>query len=257
MPDNNSLSILQYNVRKSRDQVMASLLANEKALEYDIIALQEPWRNRYQYTTYHPVKDRFDLIYHETASTRVCFYIRCELQGSWRYEHHSPDLSTLSIQIQAQEDENRRTIHIHNVYNPTPIQRSTQGTVLLLDQVLQQYEGYEEHIVLGDFNLHHPHWGGISQHEIDSEETHREADELLSIMERHHLQLLLPQGTRTRKERNIHTTIDLIFATPLIASSVSTCGLAGEDLNHDSDYLPISTIIEANIYTKPAQPRRL
>ena len=76
-------------------------------------------------------------------------------------------------------------------------------------------------------------------------------------MERHHLQLLLPQGTRTRKERNIHTTIDLIFATPLIASSVSTCGLAGEDLNHDSDYLPISTVIEANIYTKPAQPRRL
>jgi hypothetical protein len=42
MLDNNSLSILQYNVRKSRDQVMASLLANEKALEYDIIALQEP-----------------------------------------------------------------------------------------------------------------------------------------------------------------------------------------------------------------------
>jgi hypothetical protein len=62
----------------------------------------------------------------------------------------------------------------------------------LLAQVLQQYGDHEEHIVLGDFNLHHPHWGGI-----DYREANREADELLSLVEANHLQLLLPPGTRT------------------------------------------------------------
>jgi hypothetical protein len=75
MLNDNSLSILQYNVRKSWDQVMGSLFANEKALEYGIIAVQELWRNPFQHIIYHPAKDRFDLVYQETASTRVYFYI--------------------------------------------------------------------------------------------------------------------------------------------------------------------------------------
>ena len=63
MLDTNMLSILQYNINKSREKVMASFLVDKQMLEYDIIALQEPWRNPFQHMTYHPVKDQFDLIY--------------------------------------------------------------------------------------------------------------------------------------------------------------------------------------------------
>jgi ribonuclease HI len=245
-----TLSILQYNVRKSRDQVMAGLLADEQALEYDIIAIQEPWRNPFHYTTYHPVKDRFDLTYMENEGTRVCFYISRRLYGTWSHTHHSPDLSTLSIKVQEQ-GQNERTIHIHNVYNPSPSTDCPTGTLPLLEQMLQQYKASEEHIVLGDFNLHHPYWGGIN-----CRTTHKEADELLSLAEANQLQLLLPPGTHTRQEQGQNTTIDLVFATPLIADSMLTCGLADQGLDHDSDHLPISTIIGMTTFTQHTPGRR-
>ena len=42
MTRHRELRILQYNVWKSRDIVMASLFQNNKTLEYDILAIQEP-----------------------------------------------------------------------------------------------------------------------------------------------------------------------------------------------------------------------
>lgn len=37
-----SLSVLQYNIRKSRDQVMMPFFDDPQTLSYDIIAIQEP-----------------------------------------------------------------------------------------------------------------------------------------------------------------------------------------------------------------------
>jgi hypothetical protein len=37
-----SLSILQYNVRKPKDTVMATLLRDPKVMQFDILAIQEP-----------------------------------------------------------------------------------------------------------------------------------------------------------------------------------------------------------------------
>ncbi len=40
-----TFTILQYNIRKSRNIVMIALFQNDKFLEIDIVALQEPWNN--------------------------------------------------------------------------------------------------------------------------------------------------------------------------------------------------------------------
>ena len=37
-----TLKILQYNVRKSRDTVMATLLRDPLVIDYDVLAVQEP-----------------------------------------------------------------------------------------------------------------------------------------------------------------------------------------------------------------------
>lgn len=37
-----TLKILQYNVRKSRDIVIATLLRDLRVIDYDILAIQEP-----------------------------------------------------------------------------------------------------------------------------------------------------------------------------------------------------------------------
>lgn len=42
MNKHNTLSILQYNVHKLRNIVIASMLRDPRIYEYDILAIQEP-----------------------------------------------------------------------------------------------------------------------------------------------------------------------------------------------------------------------
>ena len=107
-----------------------------------------------------------------------------------------------------------RTLRIYNVYNPPP--RSKQdntgpSTLPDLDKDFQE-SPCEHSMVFGDFNLHHPLWGGrtlLSQHAY--------ADKLIDITEEHNLvQLTLP-GTITYSQ-NGESTIDLAFATSGIAN---------------------------------------
>lgn len=60
MCDKQSLTILQYHTRKSREVVMIPLFEDlENIFQIDIIALQEPWRNQRDLTTYDPLKQNF------------------------------------------------------------------------------------------------------------------------------------------------------------------------------------------------------
>jgi hypothetical protein len=40
---------------------MATLMRDTRTAEYDIIAIQEPWKNPYINTTHHPAKDALHL----------------------------------------------------------------------------------------------------------------------------------------------------------------------------------------------------
>jgi hypothetical protein len=128
---------------------MAPLFADEEVWQYDVIALQEPWANPFQRTTYHPVKDRFDLVYNIELKTRVCFFISSRLRGAWSYTHHTPDLSTLHLQIQ--EDEVNRTIHVHNLYNPIDHTGEERDSTLPDLRKALETDKDGEHLVLGDF----------------------------------------------------------------------------------------------------------
>src|SRR4051812_37964907 len=98
---------------------MAELMANSQIMEYDILAIQEPWRNPFYYTTYNSAKEHFDLVYNDHATTKVCFFINIRLQGLWTCSHHSPDYSSLSLKCKSTHSQDR-TIQVHNVYNPSP-----------------------------------------------------------------------------------------------------------------------------------------
>lgn len=74
-----TLSILQYNTRKSKEQVMMPLFDNPPTFSYDVIAVQEPWKNSEFRTTYHPHKNQFHLAYLENDLTRACFFINKQI----------------------------------------------------------------------------------------------------------------------------------------------------------------------------------
>lgn len=238
-----TLSILQYNVRKSYGQVMAPLFADEPTItKIDIIAIQEPWRNTFQNTTHHPRKDLFELVYLDHPKTRVCFFISKKLQlGSWSTIFHSPNLATLRIQTTCD-----RIIHIHNIYNPVTATGTNQ--IPLLNLALAANPN-DEHIVMGDFNLHHPAWGGpLVQADPSSEE-------LLILTETPRLNLLLPPGTITYEEGNGRSTIDLIYSTALLSNSVIKCDLS--EIDHRSDHFPITTTFQIALLANPdSSPRK-
>jgi hypothetical protein len=72
------IKILQYNVMKSRDVVMATLLRDPRIQEYDVLALQEPWRNPFIPTTHNPIAHSFHVCLpndSREAPARVCLFV--------------------------------------------------------------------------------------------------------------------------------------------------------------------------------------
>uniref|UniRef100_A0A8H7K2N2 RNase H type-1 domain-containing protein n=1 Tax=Bionectria ochroleuca TaxID=29856 RepID=A0A8H7K2N2_BIOOC len=207
MVGHHELRILQYNVQKSRDVVLASLFKDARVREYDILAIQEPWRNPFITTTYHPLKTDFQLTYFNDAATRVCLYINKRIDPStWSVSHISKDINYLSLRNPASNE----TIHILNVYN-----EPGSHTLSTLAETLGELDPGDEIIVLGDFNLHHPLWSAPHRRTgVGSR-----AQPLLTIIEDFQLQLLTMPGTPTRRWKSGDSTIDLTFALRLRSPS--------------------------------------
>src|SRR5438552_7872547 len=131
MPNEPIISILQYNVMKSRCKVMAPLLQDSRITHFDILAIQEPWRNPFTPTTHNPIKNHFHLLYLPDQTTRTCFFVNKKLSAaSWSIKHHSPDLCTLSLSCPSPSEV--KTINIHNIYNPSPSTTNPLATLPLL-----------------------------------------------------------------------------------------------------------------------------
>ena len=240
MNGTNTLSILQYNVMKSKDIVMATLLRDQNILEYDILAIQEPWRNPFMSTTHNPVPESFHLIFPQDTRdkpARVCFFINKRLdETTWRVTEHTRDICTLTIECISREGE-AQEIAIHNVYNPPLSIENRRSSLPRLQKALQDHT-HSDQIILGDFNLHHWYWGGP---EIRQREP--EAEDLIDIIHTHGLTSTLAPGTITFDDRNYTSSIDLCYATEDLVGQIIRSGVELE-MDHNSDHLPITTILD-------------
>jgi ribonuclease HI/exonuclease III len=253
MTEHNQLSILQYNVRKSKDTVMATLLRDAKTAEYDILAIQEPWKNPYMDTTHHPAKEIFHLCYppeQDGKPARVCFFVNKRLDHTkWQFKAHTRDVSTLYIKQKDENEEDESQIIIHNVYNPPQTAEGRESALPTIEGICQA-NSEEEQIALGDYNLHHPLWGGarVNTHE-------NEAEELIDIMQSQGMTNMLQQGTITYEEAGAETTIDLCWTSTGLIDRVIRCEV-DRDMDHDSDHLPISIVIDLRVQYARRKPVR-
>ena len=242
MTGRQKLRILQYNVQKSRDVVLASLFQKRGVLKYDILAIQEPWRNPFIDTSYHPLKEHFQLTYLADAAARVCFYINKRINRStWDVSYISKDIISLTIR----NGQNGNTIHVVNVYNEVGT-----DTLSTLSDVLATADA-QNTVVLGDFNLHHPLWSTIHRRAGVG----HSAQGLLTIIEDFQLQLLTELGTPTHRWNGGESTIDLTFATEDLASRIAYCKIEPK-LDCDSDHLPISVAIDWSWQIAPPTRKR-
>jgi exonuclease III len=249
MRDTTSLTILQYNVRNERVRTMIPLLADSNIQDFDVIAIQEPWRNPSVPTTLSSSQSGFHLLYRPGGDTRVCFYVNDKLDtNSWDVEYPTADICTLKLKIKGLGG-GTDTVRIHNVYNPSPASYASRDSPSTLSAVLRSLDGAiaDHHVLLGDFNLHHPFWSGPTR-----PTQHAAADELLDIVEKHDLTLTLPKGSITWENSRAASTIDLTFMTSHLADRLEHC-MTRPDLSQSSDHIPISTRILCG--TEPDLPR--
>src|SRR5436190_4190953 len=242
MTDHRQLNILQLNVNRSY-YVMKPLLADERTQDFDILLIQEPWKNPHIHTTHNPDRNTWDLIYAAKPNTRSCIFINKKrvAESSWTATWVEEDVCALELTLQqvpgrgGEDGENSTqaatSLTIVSVYNPSP-EGDEEGAALTTLKDILPTNG-QPTIVMGDFNLHHPMW-------TSPEYCHRHqaADHLVDIMHSFGLELATPVGTITF-DNGHQTTIDLAMCSSDLIECLVSC-ITSNELAHDSDHNPTS-----------------
>src|SRR5438045_310463 len=237
MSAHSQITILQYNMHISKDKVMAPFFRDRTNDNYSVIAVQEPWINSHNpelITTHHSNTAHYELFFPTGANPHTCFFINKEIPvQNWTIVQHSPDL--ISLCLEHKELEETKHLWIHNIYCHES-DNNHYNTSALWETALQ---APGEHITVGDFNAHHPLWGG----DIEPDSA---GEQVLQTIDRFGLSSLLETGTITWEKGQSKTTIDLVLATPEAASRMITCQVH-QQAHQDSDHLPIMTTLQLNI----------
>ena len=177
--------ILQFNCGLANYRATRPIFDAVSHASHQILAIQEPGHNKLTKTTY--CQKGYVLAYDNNPWTKVCFMVSSRIPLSdWTYQPHGHHAATLRVQLEG------IIVVIINVYNPRSGHDQAR-TWQTIEEILTQNAPGEEVLLLGDFNLHHPVWGGIR--------AAREAqgDHLLMATEAYNLRIHTPQGIATWK----------------------------------------------------------
>ena len=205
---NCEITIIQYNCGNANHRNARPIFDAVSPIHHTVLAIQEPYFNEKTRTTYCPTGHT--LAYDPNPATKVCFMVSKEVHSDhWSYKTYSPYVASLRL----------RTIDNHltiiNVYNP----RSNGPRIQTWEKIAEAIAEVEgEIILLGDFNAHHPAWGG-TQAANEPQSGH-----LLIETSRRGLQLLTPKGELTWKRGMQQSVIDLTFATERTRNTLLHCG---------------------------------
>jgi hypothetical protein len=163
----------------------------------------------------------------------------------------SADLT--AVLLQAQD----RLLFVVSVYIPPRASDSTLALEQRLTAIREAYyttrrqAGREvEILVAGDFNRHDLLWGGD---QVALSDRQGEAAPIIELAEDLDLQCLLPRGTITYEGPRGCSTIDLIFASSVLAEELSFCKVYEGD--HGSDHRAVQTGFFTSVHG-PSQSAR-
>ncbi|KAJ5809036.1 reverse transcriptase [Penicillium pulvis] len=225
---------------------MASFLRDRRVQEASVIAVQEPWKNTLSNTTHQPISSLFQLVYPSTSLDEppgVCFYISKNLHpGEWSCTLVDRDYQILKLR-KAHAHGNWTDLFVHNIYN-------RQGTGIP-DKLRQELSKRKEaeHIVVGDFNAHHPVWGGPGA------PAEAESEDFLLLADQHKLDLLTEAARPTWERGGAESVIDLTWISEELTGRLVNHGRA-DDIEHQSDHYPVRTTLDVQTPLFKAPERR-
>lgn len=213
--------ILQFNCGLANHKATKPILDAANPNTHQVLAIQEQAFNRYTGSTYCP--RGYSLAGGSEAASRVCFMVSSRISShTWSFQPYSQNVAALHLH-------HTKDMTIINVYNPRSNGPQIQ-TWQTIQQALREAKG--EIMLLGDFNAHHPSWGG-PQAACETQSEHLRTATMASG-----LSLLTPCGLPTWKRGNQQSVIDLTFASEAIRELVQFCG----PMDHwatTQDHIPI------------------
>lgn len=243
------LRILQYNMQKRLNAVQVPFLQSPKVKEFDIVAVQEQGRSDRAPQTFNPSYSQFHLVANASPLSRACIYVNKAIDPStWSVTTTEPDFCSIKMRVQDGAGAEVE-LQVHNIYNPSPVSTTSTEGPSTLPRLQGALQSDGPHLAVGDFNLHHPYWGGTGCYS-----RHSASDALIEIATQAQLDLNTPPGTITREVHLQKTTIDLSWGQRWVADRILRCAVR-EDLHQGSDHLPIETVLQLG--TREAHtPRR-
>ncbi|CAE7033039.1 RVT 1 multi-domain protein [Pyrenophora teres f. teres] len=153
----------------------------------------------------------FRLVLEHAFSHRVCIYVRHDLDVSaYELVQHDDMIATFSLLTEVD------WLHMHCIYNVTSKSIPT-------DRFKELMSAPGQHLMMGDFNMKHPWWGDRRVRNKKSRESKALHEAFKYELE---ICLLTQRGARTREatpgDRNRWSTIDLAFATSILAKRCTT-----------------------------------
>ena len=116
------------------------------------------------------------------------------------------------------------------MYNPSPASYTSTDSLSTISDLTEAMEEEGEHVVMGDFNLHHPMWNNPGRFTY-----HAMADRLLEAMAVKNMELGLPEKSTTWHSRGHESAIDLVFLSEKSFQMMTRCEVR-TDLDYGSDH---------------------
>jgi hypothetical protein len=237
---NQVLSIIQFNCGRANYSLARTFFDALDPKRHQVIALQDPGKHKDTKATYTP--RGYYLAMDFSESSKTAFLISREInQSDWGWQNQGNDASVLCLKIQQTWTRIINTYIPEKQYHPDGHERAfvDLGRILGWSEVPT--------LLLGDFNTHHPSWGGEDTRTDPTGET------LCELQQINGLQLLTPPGTVTFQKGYARSTIDLAFASTFFSERLIRC-TARDSWVSTRDHLPVELHFLARIAR--AEPRR-
>ncbi|KHJ30011.1 putative zinc knuckle domain protein [Erysiphe necator] len=199
--------------------------------KHKVVALQEPSLNPRTLDTYCP--RGYILCMEPTLETKVAFLISRDIGvANWTYKWYSNLVAEIKLSF------HESLLRIVNVYSPTTSGSELTGWDETTEAIAHDRGSC---LFLGDFNCHHPMWGGHGA------QRDTRAQQLLNYTLGNGLDLITPEGIPTFRRNGARgtiqeTVIDLTFATGDLLKSIHACR-PREDWCIRHDHIPIEIIL--------------
>lgn len=249
------LRIWQQNTRKS-DIAQAAMLNTASPLDWDVLAIQEPFLDRLGNTkasphwrVIYPTSHRRD----GSTRTRSVLLINTNIATDSFVTLNLPSTDITAVRFIGDHG----SISIFNIYNAC----ENNNTLDALDAFLSSAPtdarplATDQMLWIGDFNRHHPSWESIDNRRLNN--VPEFIQPLLAMIETYDMDLALPPGLPTlQMTAGNWTRPDNVWCTHSETSPIISCEVVPSLRPPITDHLPIVTVLELPVPRSPSPPTK-